>query len=266
MRTLLALTALRTWKRVVALALGLGIFELIAGLSYSSADQALLRELIDGLPPAFRALAASAGSDISTPTGYLGSGYFHPVALALQSAVVISLAAGIARDVEDGVAELLLTRPVARWRWLTAHAIWICLALAIVALGGFIGGAVATVSISQLAGIPVGDLALTSLGGWLVFAVVAGVGLVVAQLVRTAGRVVGICAGFVLVSYALNYLATVWEAVRPIGPLSIFHYFEPALILTEGHIPGRSVWTLGVLTLCLGALALVLGERREVAP
>ena len=77
MRTILALAAERAWARILVLALGFGLFELVVGLSYASVDQNAIRQLVNALPPALRALAGSA--DIATPTGYAGSGYLHPV-------------------------------------------------------------------------------------------------------------------------------------------------------------------------------------------
>jgi ABC-2 type transport system permease protein len=263
---ILALNARRSWRRVLALAIGFAIFELIVGLSFSSTDQALLRELIDQLPPAVRVLAAGNGADIASPPGYLGSGYFHPVALTLQAAIVISLGAGIARDVEDGVAEMLLSRPLARWRWLSAHATWMAIALAIVSGAGFVGGYSSTFLLDQLSPVRATNLLLASLGGYLVFLSVGALALVVAGLVRTGGRVVGWVAGALLVSYALNYLAQIWELVRPWGRLSILHYYDPASITARGVLPVATIAVLVSVICILTAAAHVLVERRELAP
>ena len=88
MRTVFGLAWERAWVRIAVLAVGFGLFELVVGLSYASVDQNAIRQLVEALPPALRALAGSA--DISTPTGYAGSGYLHPVALALPAAAAIS--------------------------------------------------------------------------------------------------------------------------------------------------------------------------------
>ncbi|MBI2684387.1 MAG: hypothetical protein HYX33_03190 [Actinobacteria bacterium] len=266
MGVLFRLAARRTWRRVAVLAVAFAAFELVVGLSYTSTDRELLRRLIEGLPPAFRALASATGADLSTPAGYLGSGYFHPVALTLQAALVTSLAASVARDVEDGVAELLLARPIARWRWLAAQATWTGVALGVVVAGGFLGGFFARIAVPDLRGVPATDLALTSAMGGLVFTTLAGFALTVAGLSRSGGRVVAATAGFVLVSYALNYLAEVWSLVRPLGPLSIFHYYDPARILSRGTLDAADVSVLAVATTVLVVAAHVIAERRELTP
>jgi hypothetical protein len=88
-RTIYGLALERARVRILLLAVGFGLFELVVGLSYASVDQNAIRELVEALPPALRALA---GSDIASPTGYAGSGYLHPVALAVQAAAAISMA------------------------------------------------------------------------------------------------------------------------------------------------------------------------------
>ena len=183
MRTILALAAERAWVRILVLALGFGLFELVVGLSYASVDQNAIRQLVDALPPALRALAGSA--DIATPTGYAGSGYLHPVALALPAAAAISMAAAPARETEDGIAELLLSRPLQPARWLGAHALAMAGGLAVVVLGGYLGGLAASALVNDLAPVDPGPLALALVGSYLCFLAVGGVALLVAALVRT---------------------------------------------------------------------------------
>ena len=266
MKVIFGLTVRRTWKRVAALAIGFLLFELVVGLSYSSADRDLLRKLVDGLPPAFRALVSASGADITSPSGYLGSGYFHPVALTLQAAAAISLAAGAARDVEDGVAEMILSRPLDRWRWLAALGGWILVALGIIAAAGTLGGILATRSLAALREVNLSSLLIVGAGGWLLTAVIGMFALLVASVVRTGGRVVGLVAGATLVAYAVNYLSVIWGVIRPLGRLSPFHYYDPTRILGTGTLPWESVVILGAAAITFGAAALVSVERREFSP
>jgi ABC-type transport system involved in multi-copper enzyme maturation permease subunit len=264
MGTVLALALLRSWRRVLAMAVGFGIFELIVGLSYASVDENKIRSLVEELPPAIRALASSA--DIASPSGYLGSGFYHPVALTLQAALVISMAAMAARDMEDGPAELMLSRPLPRWRWLLAHAAALVAGLIVVALGGWLGGAIAASTVDALAPVELGSLTLVSLGGFLCFLVVGAVALVTTVLSHTAGRAIGWAAAFALVSYALNYLAQVWTVVEPLGPLSVFHYYDPAKILGQADLPGADVLVMALGAALVGLAAHLTMQRRELAP
>ncbi len=264
MRTIYGLVLERSRVRIALLAIGFGLFELVVGLSYASVDQNAIRQLVDALPPALRALAGSA--DIASPTGYAGSGYLHPVALAIQGALAISMGAAPAREAEDGTAELILSRPIAPARWLAAHGLAMATGLAIVVTGGYIGGLAAALAVDDLAPVHAWPLAGALAAGFLCFAAVGGVALLVASLVRTGGRAVGWAAGFLLISYALDYLAQVWSIAEPLGPLSIFHYLDPPGILGRGAVGLEDVAALGGLALVTSAAALVLIERRDLTP
>lgn len=264
MRTIYGLALERARARIILLAVGFGLFELVVGLSYASVDQNAIRQLVAALPPALRALAGSA--DIATPTGYAGSGYLHPVALAVQGAIAISMAAAPAREAEDGTAELVLSRPIPPARWLAAHALAMATGLAVVVAGGYAGGLCAALTVDDLSPVHAAPLAGALLAGFLCFLAVGGVALLVASLVRSGGRAVGWAAGFVLVSYALDYLAQVWSIAEPLGPLSIFHYLDPAAILGSGSLGLEDVAALGGLALVTSLAALVLVQHRDLTP
>ena len=264
MRAVFSLAWERARIRIVVLALGFALFELVVGLSYASVDQNAIRQLVDALPPALRALAGSA--DIATPTGYAGSGYLHPVALALPAAAAISMAAAPAREAEDGTAELVLSRPLPPPRWLGAHALAMATGLAVVVAGGYLGGLVASEIVGDLAPVDPGPLALALLGSYACFLAVGGVALLVASLVRSGGRVVAWASGFVIVSYAVDYLAQVWSVAEPLGPLSVFRYLDPPAVLRTGSLGVEDVAALGGLALVTTLAALVLVDRRDLTP
>lgn len=264
MTTIYALALERARTRIVLLAVGFGLFELVVGLSYASVDQNAIRQLVDALPPALRALAGSA--DIASPTGYAGSGYVHPVALAIQGAIAISMSASPAREAEDGTAELVLSRPLPPARWLGAHFLAMATGLAVVVAGGYAGGLAAALSVDDLAPVDAGPLAGALIAGYLCFLAVGGVTLLVAAFVRTGGRAVGLAAGFVLISYALDYLSQVWSIAEPLGPLSVFHYLDPSAIIGGAGLGGVDVLALAGLAVVSAAIALVQVERRDLTP
>ena len=111
-----------------------------------------------------------------------------------------------------------------------------------------------------------GPLALALLAGFACFLAVGGVTLLVASLVRTGGRAVGWATGFLLVSYAVDYLSQVWSIAEPLGPLSIFHHLDPPAVLGAGSLGGGDVLVLLGLAAVTVAVALVLVDRRDLTP
>lgn len=250
--------------RIAALAVALGVFEYLIGLSYAAVDQNAIRELYESLPPALQALSGAA--DIASPAGYLGAGYLHPVALLTQGAAAISLGTAAAREIESGAAELFLSRPLSRRAWLAGHALATALAVAAVAAGGLAGGTVAALAVADLEPVPLERLAgVVALGGLLFLAVGAGA-LLAASLVRGGGRAVGWITGTVVAAYALNYLAQVWRRVEPLGPISPFHHYDPGTELAGAGVPAGSIVLLGGIAIAATALALWWIERRDIAP
>lgn len=250
--------------RVVALTIGFGLFVFVVGLSYGSIDQNAVRAFVATLPPALRVL--SGASDIASPDGYLGSAFVHPVSLSIQGALVISLATTLARDRESGAAELLLSRPLAPWRWLAGHTLAIATALVVVDAGGLTGALAARAAVDDLGTVDAGNLAWAVVQGGMVFAAVAGFALLMSVVTRRAAVAVGVAAGFVVGAYALNYLAQVWSVLRPVGVLSVFHRFDPGQLARTGMVPWTPVVaTLGFAVVSTIAAAVVL-SRSDLSP
>ena len=125
-------------------------------------------------------------------------------------------------------------------------------------------GANSSLTVDDLAPVDPGPLALAGLAGFLCFLSVGGVALLVSSLVRTGGRAIGWAAGFLLVSYAVDYLAQVWSIAEPLGPLSIFHYLDPPGILGRGTMGPEDALALAGLALVTTAVALARMGRSDL--
>ena len=264
MRTIYGLALERNRGRLVLLAIGFGLFEFVVGVAFASVDQNAIRSLVDALPPALRALAGSA--DIATATGYVGSGLLHPVALAVQAAIVISMGSAPARETEEGTAELVLSRPLPPARWMAAHTLAMATALAVVVLGGYAGALTAALAVTDLSPVHPAPLAGALVTGFVCFLAVGGVTLLAASLVRTGARAVAWATGFLLVSYALDYLARLWTVAKPLGGLSIFNYLDPPAVLRRGALDAGDIAALGALAVVTTVAAHLIIGRRDLTP
>lgn len=261
MSTIFGLSLGRARGRVLILAVAFALFEYLVALSYAAVDENAVRALYESLPPALRAFAGAA--DVASPGGYLGSAYIHPIPLVIQGALAISMATAAARDLEDGSAELILSRPIRRWRWLAAQAVAMSVALVVVAVGGFFGGAIGVLTVADLGDVSLSGLLIVSGGGLLLSLAIGAVALAASAGVRGGGRAVGWAAGFAVVSYAINYLAEVWTLISPLGRVSVYWYYDPGVILSRTEMTPSSVLVLALVAIVGTAFALVLIERRE---
>ncbi len=183
-------------------------------------------------------------------------GYFHPVvvfALTLLGAYAATEPAG---EVEWGLFDLELARPVPRRAVITRSLI--------VSLG-----VVAVVGLAMMAGTFAGLAAIAPAGSaWPPFSrvlslgahvvalawVFAAAGLVASALARRRGAAFGGVAVVMVCLYLLNFIADAWEKAAPLRPWLPFHYF-PGFDVASGVAPTAS--DLGVLVASAAVLAAV---------
>ena len=264
MGVVLSLALRRSARRTVLLGIALGAFLFLVGLSYSSVDGNQIRSLVESLPPALQAFVR--GSDLGSASGYVGATFLHPITLAIMAATAIAAGAAPARDVEQGVAELMLSRPLTRTAWLGAEMIAMTVQLVVVAALGLAGAVLAVATVDDLSSISQANLVLTVLPLLLMFIGVGTVTMVAGAFSRTAARAIGWGTAFALVAYALDYLAQVWGVAEPLGPLSVMHWYRPATILGSGTVPASTWVALIGVAVVAAAIALAATSRREVAP
>lgn len=264
MGVVLSLALRRSARRTVLLGIALGAFLFLVGLSYSSVDGNQIRSLVESLPPALQAFVR--GSDLGSASGYVGATFLHPITLSIMAATAIAAGAAPARDVEQGVAELMLSRPLTRTAWLGAEMIAMTIQLVVVAALGLAGAVLAVATVDDLSSISQANLVLTVLPLLLMFIGVGAVTMLAGTFSRTAARAIGWGTAFALVAYALDYLAQVWGVAEPLGPLSVMHWYRPANILGSGTVPASTWIALIGVAVVASAIALAATSRREVAP
>ena len=264
MNVVLSLALRRSLRRTLLLGVALGAFLFLVGLSYATVDENQIRSLVESLPPAIRAFVK--GSDVASPAGYLGSGLIHPITLALMAATAIAAGATSARDVENGVAELMLSRPLRRTAWLGAEIIAMVVQVTIVALLGLLGATIAVATVDSLAPVSLTSLAITIVPLWLMFVGIGAVTVLASSFSRTGAKAIGWGTAFALVAYAIDYLSQIWSVAEPLGPFSVMHWFRPANILGDGSAPASTWLVLAGVAIVATVLALFVTSRREVAP
>ena len=244
---------------LLALLLGVAIFEVIqAPVAASLGGPKGLAPLLDSLPPALRAFTRTRPEfiTISGLAGYLSLGFTHPLYLVLTSATVVGFASrSLAGEMERGTIQLALARPVSRARVYGARVLGmaiIVLALAVVGPLGLVAG--------MLYAQPEGDLVYahlvpTAIAGALLFWAIGGLTLFGSALASTAGRAVAWAIAGLIISYFVDYFASIWGFLKPFEFLSVFDYYDPA----DAMVSGTMVWTNLVTLLGVGLVGCLAG-------
>lgn len=250
----------------LALLIGLFIFELIVPPVANDVGTTQLDPVLQSLPPAVQALTRSSpdlviGSGIQ---GYLSVGFTSPVFLLMICAGIVSFTSGLAGEIERGSIQLALSRSVSRlsvYGARLAGSVVLAIAFSVVGpLGVLTGlGLIDTAeTINRTALIPTGVAMFALL--WSV----AGVTMLLAAVGQRGGQVVGWSISWLVVSYFVDYFATLWSALEPFTPLSIFNYFAPTRTLIQASYTMDNLVTLGAIGLVGAMLGAVVFARRDL--
>jgi len=253
------------WARhrvpLIPIALAVALFEfLLTRIAPAMTEVNWMNTLLNTLPPEITDLI---GNDIaSTPGKFLALGYGHPFFVILLGTWVVRTSnAAIAGEVGTGTMDLLASRPILRWQFVAAGFAASVLGLTLIIVSAWIGTAIG-VGTRQL-GVTSADLIPVAAGAWLLFAAWSAVGLLVSSTRRDGGQAIGWTTAILVVSFVLDYLARLWTPITGLRSLSLFRYYEPQAIFSDG-LPGTTVVVLMATLVVRLIAAIVVIDRRDL--
>jgi ABC-2 type transport system permease protein len=256
-----------TWRayriRLLIVTLALLLWGTILPLIYDSFGAQFKQMLDSGLiPPQF---AQFGGGDIFSLTGSVALGFVHPISVGLNLVFAAGFcAAAVAGERQRGTLEILLSRPLSRRTTYATLALAAALFIG-VTVAGFLGGAVIGSAITgRLGELGVASLPLLWLNGWLLFGAFGAIALAMSVSFDRLSPALGISLGFVLVSYFLEVLGSLWPDAKGLQPYSLFHYLDPKAVLSGDPDP-RDFAVLAIVMAIAVAAALVIFPRRDLA-
>lgn len=263
-RNILVHTLRRRRALVAFMSLGALAIETLIAWSFQAFGGAELQAMMQAMPEVFRRFLKLSGAEAPfTVEGYLALGYFHPVFLVLTAALPITLAANsIAAEVRSGSILLVLGRPIPRWRYLLAHVLALVVLgvplLAAALLGSWLG-----LRLSGYSGeADLGRFGWVLLNAYALLLGIGGYAFLFSALSSDAGRAASWSAGLSLGFFFLDYLANLWDKVEFLGPLSLYHYYDPNAVLQRGSVTGSDLaLLLGVFAFGLAAAFWVFHQR-----
>jgi ABC-2 type transport system permease protein len=262
---------LRTWRaqraKVVVVAVALTAWGFLMAVVYAAYGTQFKHIVESGLIPRQMTdlLSDIGGGNIFSLGGAIALGFIHPIAVALICVFAVGFAASsVAGERQRGTLEVVLARPISRRGLLvTLYAAtvgFIAVALAAFALGTALGATAWGVA---------GELDLVALGalwlnGVLLFAAFAAVCLAASASFDRLTPALGLGLGYLLASYFVDVLGSLWPDARGLQPLSLFHYLRAPAVLAGKLDPVDLVVLVAVSGVVL-AYALVRFPRRDIA-
>jgi ABC-2 type transport system permease protein len=212
------------------------------------------------IPEALRGFLGES-ADYASPEGFLSAEIFSWVPILLVIFAIMQGTKLLGGEESDGTMDLLLAQPVSRTRVLLEK------------LGAFAAGAAAIAAITYLAfllSVPFVDIDISQVAllvatanlvpltwGFGAFAVWASV------VLPTRQQATGLVTAVAVVTFFVNYLASIVDILRPARWLSPFHYANTANVL-GGGIDWPLLAVLLGLTALFAVLALRAFERRDI--
>ncbi len=259
----------RSLRRHLGLIVGLGTvlsaFQVLLVLIARNLQRAgLFSQLSALVPPVF--LEAFGGSIIASFSGLSAFGFFHPVVVLTLCCGAIYLASELAGDVDEGLVDLIATRPVPRYLIVTRSA---------VVSGGVTAVVVALMLFTNRVALewlaPSGSQApQTGAMLWVAANLLAVVwcfgaaGLALAASVSRRATAVGVIGLGAVVLYLLHFAAASWPPAQPFALASPFHYYEGMRTIVGMHNPRPDIVVLLAANLVFLGCAFVAYGRRDL--
>lgn len=264
---LFTLLIYRRRRLLLALTLGLISFESLIAVVATLTSPADLLAQKGANSNSFDAFAGSSGNiELASVTGLLGAGLLHPFWIALQLSAVGSLTAALlAADVEDGTIELIAVRPISRARLMAERlgaVVSASVILCIAAVLPYVAGTIFSDTIAAATSLK-GAVSACISSVALVLAFI-GIGTLASCRLRRRSAVFTCVGGLAAITYAMNFLAEMWQTAHGARYLTPFHYYKPADALAFARIDGTNLVILTSAFVVFSIAAFISLKRRDL--
>lgn len=206
-----------------------------------------------------------------TPDGIIaqlvGVSFNHPIVLALVGGVTVSFGARACQgELRDGTLESTLARSVSRTSYLMAYVVVIVLSLVaflVVAWASMVG-------FERAFGLPgtldAGRAAVMCVNAGVSFLGFGAIALLVSVFAARSHSATFVTVGILVVMFAITFAERAWAAawLDVVGPLSLFHWYDPAPVLLGLSVPTSHFVVPLAISIVAVALALWRFERRDL--
>jgi ABC-type transport system involved in multi-copper enzyme maturation permease subunit len=234
-------------------------------LIYAAFGKTIGNFILNSGNPLMEQFANFGGGDVFSLAGAMALGFIHPISIAIVGVMGVGFPIlSIVGERQRGTLEVLLARPISR------HALYLVLLLvgaasiALLIAIQLATGLVSSQAVGVLDELDVRNVPLTWFMGWLMWMAFMAIGLAASVTFDRVMPALGVTLVFVLVSYLLEVVGSMWPEVARISDLSLFHYVRTKDLL-EGRLQVADVGILGGVLVVAVVYAWVVFPRRDIA-
>jgi ABC-type transport system involved in multi-copper enzyme maturation permease subunit len=249
--------------RLIVCAAGLLVWGAALPLVYSAFGKSLGDFMASN--PLLQQFSQFGGGDVLSLGGSIGLGFIHPITLLLMGIFAVGFPlAAVAGERQRGTLEVLLARPISRHSlYLTLFvvgALILGVLMAMELIGAYVGATATGVSNE----LHPANMVLLWFNGWLLFLAIMAITFALSVSFDRLGPALGITLGFVVVSYFLDVIGSLWPAAAWIQTYSVFDLVRAKHVLASGLIP-EHVLALILITAAAVGYAWFEFPRRDLA-
>lgn len=253
------------WKQVLYWGIGMGVLGIyVVAIASSSEILEGYGEIMESLPPALLGIFGISDARLFTSVEGFVTGAYVTYAMLILSVFAVMAGLNITANEEDsGVMDVVLALPVSRMAIIIEKFI----AYAVLSLG-----IIAFCIVIPLLGIiifnveaDVGKIVLSTLNIYPGILLIISVTCLIGTIVRRRMTAMGLSAGFVIVSYFVNFLGESASETfaATLQQLSLFNHTNSESIILDAFSPVGSIVLLIVTVICVGC-AVMMFDRRDV--
>lgn len=251
--------------RIIACLIGLAVWGAVLPLVYAGFGQTIGSFIRNSNNPLMEQFARFGGGDLFSLSGAMALGFIHPIAIALLGVMVVGFPIlSIVGERQRGTLEVLLARPISR------HSLYVVLfVVGVLSLMLLIGvqltGSVVSAQVSgvldelQLRNVP-----LAWAMGVLLSVTLMAIAFAASVSFDRVMPALGVTLAFVLVSYLLEVVGSIWPAAAWVSDFSLFHYVRTKELLS-GQLRLFDVGLLGGVLAIAVIYAWIAFPRRDIA-
>ena len=198
-----------------------------------------------------------------TMDGWLATGYFNRWVVMVGIYAFLFGSGTVAREVERGTMELLLSHPVPRYALVTSKFIaFLAIAggLVLCTVGGIAAGV-----FSLGAEVNLWRVFLATAQGSMAVITIAAYSLLLSCLFLDPRKAMALAGGVTAAQYILNLMGPAMGSFQWAQKLSLFYYFHPLEVIAHGEFALSSVLVyVGVTVACFAGALLVIQRKKAV--
>ena len=253
--------------RTLAIAMGvlLSAFQvLLVAIAASLQRQGLYSQVAALIPPFLQ--EALGGAMVASFNGYVALGFFHPVVMLSLTCAAIYIATEPAGEVEDGLVDLVMARPVARHLAITRSAVVFAAITGTIVMLMILAnqGAVAWLAPAGAPALSTRRFCMAALNLLAVVWCFGAAALVAAAFARRRIAAAGTVWLAAVVLYLLQFASAAWAPLRPVARVSPFHYYDALPTILGLTNAARDIGGLLVASVALFLCAQAVYARRDL--